>query len=53
LRVFPEVRRIFQLPAITLGCSHVHAMFPGTVSISATTLSAVVSDIMKSCSTRN
>jgi len=40
--------RIFQLPAVTFGCSHEHASFPGTVSISATTMAAVVSDITKS-----
>jgi hypothetical protein len=34
-------RMFFQLPAITYGCSHEHAAFPGAVSISATTLAAV------------
>jgi creatinine amidohydrolase len=38
----------FQLPAITFGCSHEHSDFAGTVSISATTLAAVVGDISKS-----
>ena len=28
----------FQLPAINFGCSHEHHEFPGTVSISASTL---------------
>ena len=36
--------RILQLPAITFGCSHEHAAFPGTVSITATTLSAVIAE---------
>jgi creatinine amidohydrolase len=35
---------LFLLPVITLGCSHEHAAFPGTVSIKATTLCAVVND---------
>ena len=39
---------VFQLPAITFGCSHEHSDFPGTVSISATTLAAVVGDIRRS-----
>jgi creatinine amidohydrolase len=39
---------VFQLPAITFGCSHEHSDFAGTVSISATTLAAVVGDISRS-----
>jgi creatinine amidohydrolase len=39
---------VFQLPAIAFGCSHEHNDFPGTVSISATTLAAVVHDITRS-----
>jgi creatinine amidohydrolase len=42
-------QNVFQLPAITYSCSHEHAAFPGTISISATTLSAVVADIAESC----
>ena len=38
--------QVFQLPAITYGCSQEHAAFPGTISITATTLSAVVDDII-------
>jgi creatinine amidohydrolase len=41
-------RMFFQLPAITYGCSHEHAAFPGAVSISATTLAAVNADIAES-----
>jgi creatinine amidohydrolase len=36
------------LPVIPLGCSHEHAGFAGTVSISATTLYAVVTDVASS-----
>ncbi|WP_046472428.1 creatininase family protein [Allosalinactinospora lopnorensis] len=36
------------LPPVTVSCSHEHAAWPGTVSISATTLYAVVRDIADS-----
>ncbi|MDH6696756.1 creatininase family protein [Streptomyces griseoviridis] len=36
------------LPPVTISCSHEHAGWPGTVSISAVTLHAVVSDIAAS-----
>ena len=36
------------LPAVTISCSHEHAAWPGTVSISAKTLYAVVTDIFES-----
>ncbi|MFF7988445.1 creatininase family protein [Kitasatospora xanthocidica] len=39
---------LFLLPPITVSCSHEHAHMPGTVSISAATLYAVVNDIWKS-----
>ncbi|MEU1422986.1 creatininase family protein [Kitasatospora sp. NPDC005751] len=39
---------LFLLPPITLSCSHEHAHLPGTVSISAATLYAVVNDIWRS-----
>lgn len=39
---------VFQLPPITYGCSHEHATYAGTVSISATTLAAVIADITQS-----
>lgn len=39
---------LFRLPVLPLGCSHEHADFPGTVSISATTLYAVVNDVAAS-----
>lgn len=38
----------FQLPALALGCSHEHSVFPGTVSISATTLNSIVNDVIDS-----
>ncbi|MFD9028937.1 creatininase family protein [Streptomyces parvulus] len=36
------------LPPVTVGCSHEHADWPGTVSISSVTLHAVVRDIASS-----
>lgn len=36
------------LPPITMSCSHEHAAFPGTVSISAKTLFAMIDDIRAS-----
>lgn len=36
------------LPPVTIGCSHEHADFTGTVSISSTTLHAIVTDITAS-----
>jgi creatinine amidohydrolase len=39
---------VLRLPPITISCSHEHAAWAGTVSISATTLSAVVRDIADS-----
>jgi creatinine amidohydrolase len=37
-----------RLPPLTFSCSHEHAAWPGTVSISATTLAAVVTDVAAS-----
>jgi creatinine amidohydrolase len=39
-------RNVFRLPPITFSCSHEHSAFPGTLGISATTLAAVVSDVV-------
>ena len=36
------------LPPVTISCSHEHAAWPGTVSISSVTLHAVVCDIAQS-----
>ena len=40
--------KIFQIPAVTFGCSHEHSAFPGTISLSPATLAAVVTDIITS-----
>jgi creatinine amidohydrolase len=39
---------LFLLPPITLSCSHEHTGFAGTVSIGATTLTAVIRDVAES-----
>ncbi|SDC60260.1 creatininase family protein [Actinokineospora iranica] len=39
---------LFRLPPLTMSCSHEHEGFVGTVSISAATLNAVISDIRAS-----
>ncbi|GAA5111641.1 creatininase family protein [Pseudonocardia adelaidensis] len=39
---------VFRLPPLTISCSHEHAAWAGTVSISATTLAAVVRDVATS-----
>ncbi|MEU5159660.1 creatininase family protein [Streptomyces sp. NPDC020875] len=39
---------LFLLSPVTISCSHEHADWPGTVSISATTLTAVISDVARS-----
>ncbi|EFC81781.1 creatininase family protein [Parafrankia sp. EUN1f] len=41
---------LFLLPPITFSCSHEHASYPGTVSISARTLIALIDDITASLS---
>ncbi|MFE2282810.1 creatininase family protein [Streptomyces sp. NPDC059443] len=43
-----DAYRVHLLPPITMSCSHEHAGFPGTVSISAKTLYAVIDDIRAS-----
>jgi creatinine amidohydrolase len=43
-----ETYDLFLLPPVTVSCSHEHESFPGTVSISATTLIAVIDDIRAS-----
>lgn len=43
-----EVIPVRQLPPVTIGCSHEHAAFPGTLSISASTLAAIVTDVSAS-----
>jgi creatinine amidohydrolase len=39
---------VFPLPPVTISCSHEHAGWPGTVSISAVTLHAIVRDVAES-----
>lgn len=43
-----ERYRLFLLPPLTISCSHEHAGFAGTVSISAGTLMAVIRDVRAS-----
>ncbi|MEU0869627.1 creatininase family protein [Nocardia brasiliensis] len=40
--------KLFLLPPVAVACSHEHAGFPGTVSISAMTLVATVDDVAES-----
>lgn len=47
-RALAEAYPLFLLPPVTFSCSHEHASWPGTVSISATTLIAVIADIRES-----
>ncbi len=44
-REIADASPVHVLPPITISCSHEHAAFPGTVSISAMTLYAVVDDV--------
>lgn len=44
--------QLFLLPPVTIACSHEHAGWPGTVSISAATLHAVITDIAASLAAR-
>jgi creatinine amidohydrolase len=43
-----KAHSLFLLPPVTMSCSHEHEGFPGTVSISAKTLMAVIDDIRAS-----
>ena len=43
-----EAYSLFVLPPVTISCSHEHADWPGTVSISASTLTAIVDDVRAS-----
>lgn len=42
---------LFLLPPVSLGCSHEHAGFAGSVSISSSTLAAIVRDVASSLRT--
>jgi creatinine amidohydrolase len=39
---------LFLLPPVTISCSHEHSAWPGTVSISHTTLTAIITDVQTS-----
>jgi creatinine amidohydrolase len=39
---------LLQLPPVTISCSHEHSAWPGTVSISSSTLNSMVNDIYRS-----
>lgn len=43
-----EAYPVLLLPPVTISCSHEHAAWPGTVSISAPTLHAIVRDVAES-----
>ncbi|MGW4370300.1 creatininase family protein [Nocardia takedensis] len=43
-----ETYPLLLLPPVTLSCSHEHEGFPGTVSLSAATLTAIITDIQHS-----
>ncbi|WP_033430114.1 creatininase family protein [Saccharothrix syringae] len=47
-RAVADAHPVQLLPPVTISCSHEHAAWPGTVSISARTLHAVVTDIADS-----
>ncbi len=47
-RRIADDHNLFLLPPITIACSHEHASMPGTVSISAATLYAMINDIWRS-----
>lgn len=47
-REIADAHNLLLLPPITIGCSHEHAGWVGTVSISATTLHAILNDIANS-----
>ncbi|MFD0900568.1 creatininase family protein [Actinomadura sediminis] len=47
-RELADVYPVRLLPPVSIGCSHEHSAWPGTVSISARTLYAIVSDIYDS-----
>src|SRR5262245_38088106 len=43
-----DAHPVLRLPPITISCSHEHEAWAGTVSISATTLTAIVRDVADS-----
>ncbi|GAB7193406.1 creatininase family protein [Kineococcus sp. NUM-3379] len=47
-KALSEAYGLFLLPPLTVSCSHEHAHFPGTVSISPSTLVAIIDDLFAS-----
>ncbi|GAA3631012.1 creatininase family protein [Microlunatus ginsengisoli] len=47
-KAIAELHDVFVLPPITISCSHEHANFPGTVSITSSTLTRMIDDIRDS-----
>lgn len=43
-----DAHGLFLLPPVTISCSHEHAAWPGTVSISSTTLTSIIRDVAAS-----
>jgi creatinine amidohydrolase len=48
-----DKHRLMLLPPITISCSHEHSAWPGTVSIQATTLAAIITDVAASLQTNH
>jgi creatinine amidohydrolase len=48
-RFCARVEEAIALPALSFGCSTEHMAFPGTLSLSTATLSAVLTDLLVSC----
>jgi creatinine amidohydrolase len=49
-RELASVYPLLQLPPVTISCSHEHSAWPGTVSISSSTLHSIIDDIYESIS---
>ncbi|AYL39801.1 creatininase family protein [Streptomyces sp. PDY-4] len=47
-RAIADARPVHLLPPVTISCSHEHAAWPGTVSLSSVTLHAVIRDVADS-----
>ena len=47
-----EAYSMFVLPPITISCSHEHASFPGTISITASTLTRLITIFEFPCELR-
>jgi creatinine amidohydrolase len=51
-REIADTYNLMLLPPVTISCSHEHADWPGTVSISARTLHALITDVAESLTAR-